>query len=306
MKKTAISLIIFCLCSIIYAQEKNKDDSVYIFVEKMPEFPGGEREMMSYISKKAKIPENIDLSIYGGGVFLNFVVTKAGKPEDIRIVRSSNIPEIDSVYVDVVKGMPNWTPGTQNGRKVNVRYNLRMSISLKYTSPIVQSQSNINTEIPIIVNDTIQKIEWDGKSEKYPQFQGGRDEMIKFIEDNTKYPLITLENNIGGSVTLNFIVSHRGEIKDIRVARGIDAACDREAIRAIRSMPKWVPAQKNGKNIDAPYSITIFFNKDYIPPRRYFTPSPPVLRNNTLNIIHNIYFNDINKEIDKLRYYKAN
>lgn len=95
--------------------------------------------------------------------------------------------------------------------------------------------------------------------EVMPQFPGGEAEMNKFIQKNLQYPIVALESGISGRVTLRFVVAKDGSIQNVIVARGIDAACDKEALRVVKSMPKWIPGKQNGTNVAVNFTIPIYF-----------------------------------------------
>ncbi|WP_108823400.1 energy transducer TonB [Dysgonomonas sp. Marseille-P4361] len=95
--------------------------------------------------------------------------------------------------------------------------------------------------------------------EQMPAFPGGEEAMHKFISDNLKYPVVAQESGISGRVTLRFVVTKTGEISEVTVVRGIDPSCDREALRVVKSMPKWVPGKQNGENVPVYFTLPIVF-----------------------------------------------
>lgn len=95
--------------------------------------------------------------------------------------------------------------------------------------------------------------------EQMPQFPGGEAAMMKYIYSNIHYPQIALENGIQGRVTLQFVVGTDGNITDIRVLQGIDRICNEEAIRVIKSMPRWIPGKQNGKAVRVLYTVPVIF-----------------------------------------------
>ena len=95
--------------------------------------------------------------------------------------------------------------------------------------------------------------------EQMPTFPGGEIEMQKFIRDNLRYPVVAQEAGIQGRVTLRFVVSKTGTIEDIIVTRGIDPSCDKEAVRVVRSMPKWTPGKQNGLPVNVYFTLPITF-----------------------------------------------
>ena len=95
--------------------------------------------------------------------------------------------------------------------------------------------------------------------EQMPEFPGGMQELYKFISKNLKYPPIALENNIQGTVTVRFVVSKTGEVGSVEVLKSLDPSCDKEAIRVVKAMPRWVPGKQNGVNVNVYYTLPIRF-----------------------------------------------
>lgn len=95
--------------------------------------------------------------------------------------------------------------------------------------------------------------------EQMPYFPGGGPEMIKFIRENIQYPASAKEYGIQGRVILRFVVTETGTIENITVLRSLDPACDKEAIRLLKSMPKWIPGKQNGENVSVYYTLPIVF-----------------------------------------------
>lgn len=95
--------------------------------------------------------------------------------------------------------------------------------------------------------------------EQMPTFPGGEAELMRFIRDNLKYPVIAQENGIQGRVILRFVVSKTGAIENVTVLRSLDPTCDKEAIRVVKSMPKWIPGKQNGNNVPVYFTLPVVF-----------------------------------------------
>lgn len=107
-----------------------------------------------------------------------------------------------------------------------------------------------------------QKVETDKPFvtvEQMPTFPGGESEMHKFIAENLKYPVVAQETGVQGRVTIRFVVTKTGAISDVTVIRGIDASCDREAVRVVKAMPNWIPGKQNGLNVPVYFTLPIVF-----------------------------------------------
>lgn len=103
-------------------------DSSKIFgaAEEMPSFPGGEKALMQYIKDNTYYPEEMCEGAAQGRVMVGFVINEDGSISDIKVLRSLT-PECDEVAVKIVKGMPKWNPGKQNGKAVKTKYTVPVS-----------------------------------------------------------------------------------------------------------------------------------------------------------------------------------
>jgi len=95
--------------------------------------------------------------------------------------------------------------------------------------------------------------------EQMPQFPGGDAELLKYVSSNLRYPTIAAENGIEGLVVVRFVVNKDGVVSDAQILRSLDPSCDREALRVVKSMPKWVPGKQNGRNVAVYYTLPVRF-----------------------------------------------
>lgn len=95
--------------------------------------------------------------------------------------------------------------------------------------------------------------------ETMPSFPGGDGELMKFLGNNVKYPVIAQENGIQGRVICQFVVNRDGSIVDVEVVRSVDPSLDKEAIRVIKSMPAWSPGKQLGKSVRVKYTLPVNF-----------------------------------------------
>ena len=109
---------------------KVEETKVFDVVEQMPSFPGGPTALMTYLSQNTKYPVVAQENGVQGRVVVSFVVERDGSITDVRVVRSVD-PSLDKEATRVVKSMPNWIPGKQNGSTVRVKYNVPVSFKLQ-------------------------------------------------------------------------------------------------------------------------------------------------------------------------------
>jgi len=95
--------------------------------------------------------------------------------------------------------------------------------------------------------------------EQMPQFPGGQSAMMKFIADSLRYPSVVCTGGVEGRIVVRFVVDCKGNIVNPLVVRSVDPLLDREAIRLVKSMPKWIPGRQNGKPVCVIYNVPIRF-----------------------------------------------
>ena len=95
--------------------------------------------------------------------------------------------------------------------------------------------------------------------EVYPEFPGGVEALYKYIAENIRYPQEAKDIHIEGRVVVRFVVMEDGSIADVEVLRGIGGGCDEEAVRVVKTMPKWKAAVDGGKPVKAHYVLPINF-----------------------------------------------
>ena len=95
--------------------------------------------------------------------------------------------------------------------------------------------------------------------ENMPEFPGGDVGLMKYIQNNVKYPPIAKEYNITGKVYIQFIVDKTGSVTNVKVVRGVDKNLDAEAVRVVKSLPKYKPGKQRGQNVRVMFTIPINF-----------------------------------------------
>jgi len=105
------------------------NDTVFNVVEEMPEFPGGTGALMQYLGSNIKYPEQAKKESIHGRVFVNFIVEKDGKVSNVKLLRGIG-GGCDEEALRVVREMPDWKPGMQDGQKVRVSYNVPINFAL--------------------------------------------------------------------------------------------------------------------------------------------------------------------------------
>ena len=106
-------------------------------------------------------------------------------------------------------------------------------------------------------NDTVLSI-----CEVMPEFPGGMEKFMEFLSGNIKYPETAKDKNISGRVFIQFVIEKDGAVSNVKVMKGIGGGCDEEAVRVVKSMPKWKPGMQDGKPVRVNYTLPILFKLD--------------------------------------------
>lgn len=127
--KVALMMFVLLFSFMTSTAQTKKNDMVFDVVEVMPQYPGGQIAMLKYIMENMKYPEQAMKEGIQGRVAVSFIVEKDGSISNVRPVLSVH-PLLDKEAVRVVKSMPKWSPGKQNGKPVRVRFNVPVMFKL--------------------------------------------------------------------------------------------------------------------------------------------------------------------------------
>lgn len=250
---------------------------IYDVVEKMPEYQGGDAKLMDFLKKNLIYPETEKNKNIQGRVYVSFVVNTLGKIEQAKVLRSLS-PECDKEALRVINLMTNWIPGTQNGVPVSVRY----------TMPIRFGDASGNMITTSSLNATDRKAE-------YP---GGFNALGSYLARNIKYPVRAMENDQRGQILVGFTVNELGLVDNVHILSKVNETAtilemivvnavgisysssngilpqvhftksivnylEKEAISVVKSIPKWIPGQKDGQSTSESFILPILFKKNF-------------------------------------------
>jgi protein TonB len=96
--------------------------------------------------------------------------------------------------------------------------------------------------------------------EEKPTFNGGdANDFSKWVNQNIQYPAVAQEKGVEGRVVLGFVVDENGQVKDVKVLKGVDPALDAEAVRVVSASPKWAAGKQNGQAAKVSYTFPVVF-----------------------------------------------
>ncbi|MBQ5680800.1 MAG: energy transducer TonB [Bacteroidaceae bacterium] len=108
-----------------------------------------------------------------------------------------------------------------------------------------------------VVSQTNQKV-FD-TVEQMPEYPGGMQAMIEFLQTNMKYPEDAAKQKVEGRVMVQFVVETDGSVSDVHVAKQVFPSLDAEAVRVVQAMPKWTPGKEKGRVVRVKYLLPIVF-----------------------------------------------
>lgn len=237
-------------------------DKIFTVVEVMPEFPGGQGELLKFLAKTIKYPVIAQENGIQGRVTASFIIEKDGSIRDIEVIRGVD-PSLDMEAVRVLSAMPKWTPGKQRGQDVAVKYTVPVTFHLQGKT---ENHPTLGKDDIVVVgygsheaDKVVDSNQVFAVVEKMPLFPGGQDGLIAFLAKTIQYPKEAQEKGLQGRVVCSFIVEKDGSLSDVTVIRGIDPLLDQEALRVISVMPKWTPGTQRGKAVRVKYTVPLTF-----------------------------------------------
>lgn len=198
----------------------------------MPEFPGGTDSLVAYLASGIQYPQKAMEVGMEGRVLVKFVVEKDGSVNDVEVAEPFD-SLLDTEAVRVVSTLPAFTPGTNEAGEAQ---------RVKFVVPIVFLMPDM-----------------DEKVDEKPEFPGGMDGLLKFMNDNLKYPAECEAEGIEGRVLIRMTVDEKGSIADPILLKSANPLLDAEAMRVVKLMPKWKPAINEGKPVAVKYVVPITF-----------------------------------------------
>ena len=170
------------------------------------------------------------------------MVKKTGKIAKVKVLRSV-CKDLDKEAVRVIKMMPDFIPGKQNGETVDMQYTVPVAFKLfDEMEPLTVSEGS---DVP----DDFQP----------PMFPGGERALMEFLKDNVKYPPQAAKRKTQGRVVMTFVVDKTGKVSEIKVAKSVDIYLDTEAIRVCKLLPDFIPAKQNGEPVSVWFTLPITF-----------------------------------------------
>ena len=210
--------------------QQNDQEEVIFGVDETEE-PEEEQQERIEQPKEEVLPEEV----------LNTVkVTELRIVEDEKVSKDDEIKTQDELKeTETAFGQKDNDKGTEDR---NVTRTLRDEVVVEKKEPVKEEKEVVFTSV-----------------EQMPQFPGGETALMKYLQSHMQYPQMAAENNIQGNVVIQFVVKKDGAVGEGKVARSVNKDLDREAVRVVKSLPKFTPGRQNGQPVAVWYTLPVRF-----------------------------------------------
>ena len=162
--------------------------------------------------------------------------------KDELVKEENQVKQMDALKKDVAVSNQD-----QEGTKDRTVEAVRNDIAVNVPPPPVEKKE----EVKQVVENKVFDI-----AEQMPSFKGN---VNQWLASNLSYPAVAAENGVQGRVIVQFVVEKDGSVSNVQVVRSVDPALDREAVRVVKSMPKWNPGMNNGQPARVKYTLPVTF-----------------------------------------------
>ena len=191
-----------------------------------------EKKIQPKVEPKKEIPE-----VRESQKFTAPVIKK-----DELVKEENQVKQMDALKKDVAVSSQD-----QEGTKDRTVEAVRNDIAVNVPPPPVEKKE----EVKQVVENKVFDI-----AEQMPSFKGN---VNQWLASNLSYPAVAAENGVQGRVIVQFVVEKDGSVSNVQVVRSVDPALDREAVRVVKSMPKWNPGMNNGQPARVKYTLPVTF-----------------------------------------------
>ena len=187
-------------------------------------------------------------------------------------VEKKDEPEVEKVEIERVKSSVDFTvPEIKKDNEVKEEQEMKSQEELQETNTAIgafnvegndETAGEVLKAKEVIAEPEPPKVEETkvfDVVEQMPSFPGGQGALMSWLGSNIKYPVVAEENGVQGRVVCTFVVERDGSITDVKVVRGVDPSLDKEAVRVLKAMPKWIPGKQNGSAVRVKYTVPVTF-----------------------------------------------
>lgn len=250
------------------------DEEVFLIVEQMPTFEGGDiHTFRQWVQMRVQYPKELQEAGVSGRVIVQFEVDTDGSMVNVRTVATPDKRLSDQV-VALVKKAPKWTPGKQRGQAVKVL--MTFPIEFKMNSMTADQQQAMHRLADSARAKGHDVQQFKGRMEQFAEGKNSETEAVgkalfdggdyrrfaQWAQGQLQYPESAKKEGVKGEVFVTLVVKANGELGDVDVIGKADKRLAKEALRVVKSSPKWTPAKnRDGKAVAAKYGIKLRFEE---------------------------------------------
>ncbi len=179
---------------------------------------------------------------------------------DGRLTTIKSLDQPENTLTDearlVVAALPRWQPARRKGIVVASAQVLGVPHAAVAYYERNRAAKAAQAGIPVQFPKDTRVYEY---TELMPRFVNGPNELLQYLQQQTKLPAEVLQGKVEGRVFVQMIIQPDGSLKEVKVQKGLSAACDTEALRVVKAMPRWTPGQQNGQKVAVRYMLPVPF-----------------------------------------------
>lgn len=222
---------------------------------------GGTRAYAQFLADHQRYPGAALQAGLQGTVPVSFVVEKSGDISEVKVDKSL-APALDAEALRLIRSGPHWKPARHRGQVVRQRVTVPVSFVLSPGSQVVTRPAPVAAaagagQQPPITIDLDAPLAVAPDVPTHPV--GGNDVFFDWIQKNQQYPLLARQRKIQGRVMVEFMVQPDGSLTDARVLKKMGSGLDEEALRLIKTAPKWEPATFKGRPLKQKMVLPVIF-----------------------------------------------
>ncbi|UYZ62956.1 energy transducer TonB [Hymenobacter weizhouensis] len=224
---------------------------IYDAVEQPAVPVGGLAAYAQYLADQQRYPTAALQAGQQGTVTVSFVVEKTGAISSVTVAQPVALA-LDAEAIRLIKGGPRWTPAQHRGGVVRQRVSVPITFQIPAGSEAAPAAAAGGAAAasggPQVV-----------KPDQPARPVGGTDAFFAWIQQNQRYPALARQRKIQGRVMMEFMVEKDGTLTDIKPVKRLGSGLDEEAIRLLKSAPKWQPAMYQGQAMKQKMVLPVIF-----------------------------------------------
>lgn len=258
-----LSLFLSACPFLVHAQLEKKEEYTDVY-RTLEEKAKPDYNWMIYLNQNLQYPEAARKNNIQGMVGVEFIVEKDGSISQPRIVRGREIGYgIPEEALRVINNAPKWKPGRQKNQPVRSYFTLPVTFSLPPDQ--ISSEKEVERSLTPVPSggmpERIKKEEEVDVFRAVPQKAQPMVELNGFFARNIRYPKAAKEAEVWGRVYIEVVVEKDGTLTNFRVVKGkeLGYGIPEEAVRVVKTLPKWKPARQNGAAVRSYFLIPVSF-----------------------------------------------